>query len=441
MAIVHIAFRNLSRQKKRSFLLATAIAFGIMVITLVNGLVGGVLQNAENNFASLISAHILVVHYQFLDKGRLVYQIQDEAPYKKAVAELAKKYPIASVQKRTSVFNNATLIFQTNSVWRQVDGVDWDKDQLLTHQLELTAGSLQGLKGTDGIVLGEKEAKKLDVQVGERILVQAETIYGQENVLEVPVKAIYKEDNLSSGTAFLDRQVVDSLLNMPPGSFNWYGILLKNFSDQDRASALLQRLLAAEGLAMVPRAQVANKNFNTLFGEIRRNKDKTARTLVTDLNDQLASLKGIFDTIKIVSLAVLMLLLLIIMVGLNNTYRIIVWERNREIGTLRALGMQRNLVSRIFLLEAFFLSMFGVAAGIALATGILSVVGLFDLGGKSGTNDFAIFLHKNHLSWAYDPAQLLIMIALVAGLTLLAAWSPARRAGRVDPAVALRTTA
>lgn len=46
-----VAFRNISRQKKRSFLLAGAIAFGMMVITLMNALTGGAVINIRDNFS------------------------------------------------------------------------------------------------------------------------------------------------------------------------------------------------------------------------------------------------------------------------------------------------------------------------------------------------------------------------------------------------------
>ena len=48
---VRIAFRNLNRQKKRSFLLGGAIAFGILIVTLVNMFTGGLMENVQDNFA------------------------------------------------------------------------------------------------------------------------------------------------------------------------------------------------------------------------------------------------------------------------------------------------------------------------------------------------------------------------------------------------------
>ena len=436
MPVATIAFKNLSRQKRRSFLLAGAIAFGIMVVSLVNGLVGGILANTQDNYTTLLSGHIFALNVDFMDKKRMVMRIGDEAPYVKAADELGKLYPIRYRQKRTSVFSNATIIFQNNSAWRQIDGVDWEADKFLTEQMGLVGGSLKGLRGDPGIVLGERTAKGLDLRLGESVIIQTETIYGQQNVIEAPVRAIYKEDQLSSGICYMDRDVVNSLLNMEKGSFNWYIMLMKNFSDIDPATKAYAGLLEKEGLRVIPRDKVAGKGFGTLLGELRRDKDKSSRVVVSDLNDQMASTKGIFDTIRLVSLFVLLMLLLVIMVGLNNTYRIIVWERAREIGTMRALGMQRPLVSRIFLFEAVFLALAGTFAGILLSTGLLSILSLASFDKAS---DFAIFLHKGHLTWHYDPGLLAASIGLVVVLTLFAAISPASKAGKVDPAVALRS--
>ena len=56
MKSILIAFRNLNRQKKRSFLLGGAIAFGILIITLINGFTGSFVKNVGENFSHLLGA-------------------------------------------------------------------------------------------------------------------------------------------------------------------------------------------------------------------------------------------------------------------------------------------------------------------------------------------------------------------------------------------------
>ncbi|MQY77227.1 MAG: FtsX-like permease family protein [Spirochaeta sp.] len=63
-------------------------------------------------------------------------------------------------------------------------------------------------------------------------------------------------------------------------------------------------------------------------------------------------------------LVVFILLLVITMVGITNTFRMIMLERTREIGTMRALGMQRGSVRNIFLSEALFIAIGALYAGL-----------------------------------------------------------------------------
>ena len=102
--------------------------------------------------------------------------------------------------------------------------------------------------------------------------------------------------------------------------------------------------------------------------------------------------------------------------------------------------MQRKAVQRIFVLEAVFLSLGGALAGILLAIFVLIGLSLVPLGGD-GNGALAFVLNNGHLAWRLDALTLLVTTGLVAGMTWLSALFPARRAGRVDPAVALRTTA
>ena len=68
-----------------------------------------------------------------------------------------------------------------------------------------------------------------------------------------------------------------------------------------------------------------------------------------------------------VLLIILIVLFVIIMVGITNTFRIIMFERIKEIGTMRSMGMQRGEVRNLFLFEALFIALGGAIAGLALA--------------------------------------------------------------------------
>ncbi|MFJ8924454.1 ABC transporter permease [Streptomyces sp. NPDC102415] len=112
-----------------------------------------------------------------------------------------------------------------------------------------------------------------------------------------------------------------------------------------------------------------------------------------------------------------------------NTFSMLVAQRTREIGLMRAIGSSRKQVNRSVLVEAVLLgivgSVLGVAAGIGLAVGLMKLMGA--IGMELSTKDLTI-------AWT-TPA---IGLALGIVVTVLAAYIPARRAGKVSPMAALR---
>ena len=58
--IYKLAFKNLTRQKKRNAILAIAIAFGFFVVTAIDGLTAGIVDNLENQIAQLVGGTVLI---------------------------------------------------------------------------------------------------------------------------------------------------------------------------------------------------------------------------------------------------------------------------------------------------------------------------------------------------------------------------------------------
>ncbi|MEW1690450.1 ABC transporter permease [Streptomyces sp. NPDC091265] len=112
-----------------------------------------------------------------------------------------------------------------------------------------------------------------------------------------------------------------------------------------------------------------------------------------------------------------------------NTFSMLVAQRTREIGLMRAIGSSRKQVNRSVLLEAVLLGIFGsilgVGAGIGLAVGLMKVMGA--VGMELSTQDLTI-------AWTTP----VVGLALGIIVTVLAAYIPARRAGKVSPMAALR---
>ncbi|GAA2158376.1 FtsX-like permease family protein [Kitasatospora kazusensis] len=112
-----------------------------------------------------------------------------------------------------------------------------------------------------------------------------------------------------------------------------------------------------------------------------------------------------------------------------NTFSMLVAQRTREIGLLRAIGGSRSQVNRSVLVEALILGVLGSTLGLGAGLGLAML--LIQLMKAVGMNLTGASLE---IGWSVPVAAYAVGIVI----TVLAAWIPARRAGRISPMAALR---
>ena len=122
--------------------------------------------------------------------------------------------------------------------------------------------------------------------------------------------------------------------------------------------------------------------------------------------------------------ALLALAVLIALIGIVNTLMLSVFERTREIGLLRAVGMRRRQVRTMIRSEAVILAIFGAIIGIIIGTGM--GIALVSSLKNQGITDTVV-----------PVSRLVIFLIIAAVLGLIAATWPARRAARLDVLAAI----
>jgi putative ABC transport system permease protein len=120
----------------------------------------------------------------------------------------------------------------------------------------------------------------------------------------------------------------------------------------------------------------------------------------------------------------LALAILIALIGIVNTIMLSVFERTREIGLLRAVGMRRRQVKTMIRSEAVILAIFGAIIGIIIGTGMGAA--LVSSLRNSGINQTVV-----------PVPELVLFLAIAAVLGLIAATWPARRAAKLDVLTAI----
>jgi len=434
METLKLALRNLSRQKRRTFLLGGAIAFGIMIVTIINGFVGAFVSNISENFANLAAGHVFVQGVEKSSSGKELDIIRDDA-----VLMLAAKQagiPAKYVTKRSSF--QGTLVFAGKTAELTIDGVDFTSETFLPDRLIFKSGGMKGMADSEGLLISEPVAKKLDVQIGDRILVQLKTYTGQNNVGEFAIAGITADPGiLGSMAGYANKPYVNQLLNLGPTDYQTLGFYLPSLKGMDAYGAGIYAALRKTSQVFDRDASDKSENFiRTMMSQSKKETWTGIKYRVFTLNDMLSQVQQIVSVLNTASLVILLVLFLIIMVGILNTFRIIMFERIREIGTMRSIGMQRAEVRNLFLFEAGFLSLGGVVAGLVLALLAMGCVSLVNFGLDS---PLFIILKNGHMTFSLPLLRTLANVVIVAALTLAAAYFPARNAAQLDPAVALRT--
>lgn len=436
--IASMAIRNLSRHKKATFLIGGVIAFGILIICLMQGCAGAMMTNVSANVANLAAGHIYVEGVEKLSSGKEFSIIRDDAALLAAMDASGVKPLYVS---RRAAFN-ATLSFSGNSTSQSVSGVDFSKETYLTERLTLADGSFDALKDERAIIVSENVAKALKAKAGYKILAQLTTFSGQESMGEFTIAAVVKDaGQMSQGSmsTYAHLAYVNKLLNLPPGSYQELSFYLPGMKTLDRDGDKYYASLKSVGVQLFDRKKAGNQQ-EQIMERLRGDKAETwegTKYRMTTLNEELSGLQTLVDGINIASLIALGVLFAVIMVGITNTFRMIMLDRIKEIGTMRALGMQSSQVLSLFLYEALFLALGGALAGLAVSLLVMLGFSLYNFGEGSM---MAMLLRNGHLTFNLNPLLVLANVAIIGGLTLLAALVPARMAARLEPAHALRTS-
>ncbi|MFE5818985.1 ABC transporter permease [Streptomyces sp. NPDC056479] len=265
--------------------------------------------------------------------------------------------------------------------------------------VELTSGHAP--EGGGQAMIDADTADDKDVRIGDRL-----TVIGQEGSFRVEVVGIVTFTTTNPGAAlvFFDTPTAQTkLLGQPKG-------------------ATSISLDAAEGVSdPVLKQRVAD----ALGGD---SDTYELRTADEQAESDVEQLGGFLDIIKYVMLGFAGVAVLVGVFLIVNTFSMLIAQRTRELGLLRALGADRRQVRRSVLTEALLLGLVGSTAG--LAAGIGLAVGLIELMGLLGMN---IRTDEMVVGWGTPVTAYVVGL----GVTFVAAYLPARRAAGVSPMAAL----
>ena len=142
-----------------------------------------------------------------------------------------------------------------------------------------------------------------------------------------------------------------------------------------------------------------------------------AQTRKSFISSQIRPFKQILNILYIL----LALSVLISLFGIVNTLVLTVFERTREIGMLRAVGMTRRQVRRMIRHESIITALIGAALGIVLGVALATL----------------IIVKVDFLVFSFPTTQVIVFVVAAIIVGIIAAIFPARRAAGLDPLEAI----
>ncbi len=425
MTYSSIAFRSLKFEPKRYLLLFLVASFGIALALSAIGLMNGIL-NAFNNKARIYyGGDLMLLHST---NGKLGWYNTEETldfiePY------FSKKNFLVS--SRIDYENNHTYLFfeGTSLKQRKIKGVDFNKEEKLFSSLTFLDGSRKILKGTNGIYISTVTAEKLNLKIGDNVLLMLKTVNNYTETTNLVVEGIFQDSSLfGANISYLDLEFLRNLVNYPKD----YSISIGVFSNKKLSNTEIFSIQNDLKKYFDMYKIVEDKQF--FIDELNLAKGKTA--LIT-LTANLENLNFLILAMHIIIYIIIAVLIIIIAIGIGSTYKVIAVKRTNEIGMYMALGLAPNKIIKLFLIEVFYLMTGAFVLSLVILAILSSIVMSLDF---TLIPAFDIFLMNGKLLIQPSFLQIVSIFAIVVVTTILFVYFTIRKCVKIEPIEALSVT-
>lgn len=427
---IRIAFLSLFEHRRRALFLGVAVASVTLLFVLLNALSAGIRHTLIDTATTLSTGHLNVGGFFKVTSGQAGPVVTE---YEKVRDVVRRELPETefTVERGRGW---GKIVSDTASMQAGIAGVDLENEGSLKSVLRIKDGNFDELKLPNTILLFDAQAKKLGLKAGDALTIAAQTTGGVNNTIDCKVVAVAEDIGLlSQWNVFVSNESLRLLYQLRPDVTGAIQIHIKPeyLPELGTLAARLRTSLEKAGYqVMEPDPRPFWMKFETVTRE-----DWTGQKLdVTSWEDELSFMMWTLQALGGLSFVLMVILIAIVVTGIMNTMWIAIRERTREIGTLRAIGMQRGSVVRMFLWESFLLGLLGAILGAVLGQIVASLLNSAQIHVPLSVQ---LFLMSDTLTLKVLPSALVGAVLLISIVTGAAAVYPALRASRLKPADAM----
>ena len=408
--LLRIAWRNLWRNPRRTGLTAAATVFAIVLTIWTLSLAAGSHERWIDTIVRIYPGHVEVSAEGYRENRTLDYgmRLSDERrrklealPEGTGWAPRLEAWALAIPDREGSLGRAAWLV-----------GVDPAREKGLS-RLATMISEGRFLDGDPGfeVLLGETLARNLDASIGDSIILLSTDYYGSQSA---------------------DRFRLVGTLSVGDPMIDAYAAFVR--------LADLQGFLEFEGgLSHVALFSERSEETGSLTGDLVRIFEP-AQYEVTPWPELIPEVVQLMVLDDIGAWITMGILIVVVAFGILNTILMSVFERVREFGVLRAIGMRPRAVFSLVLAESALLAALGIAIGIALAIPLVLWLEQhpIPMTGESYRALAEVFRIEPVIVFAFRASHFVVTPLIIFAVAMLSALPPALRASRGRPVDALR---
>ena len=402
---LRLAWRNVWRQSRRTFLIAIGMGVTMAMLVIYDGLIVGFEQAIYGNAIQLLGGNIQVHAPGYAEKAGRKPLLPMADP--DAVVRTAESHPNVVIASKRIV-TGGLVTNREGAFAVSIIGVDTDKEIKVTPVADnISSGRYLNADDGDLIVIGQGLATAMEVEVGERITMVGNSTHEQTRQRTMTIVGIYDVGvpSVEKTTIYMSLKEAQDLFGLD-GQVTEVVISLKQIGQEPGVMNLINQ--SAPGYEV----------------------DSWVNS-IPDLKKTMDMKTGVMDVLGV-------FLLGIAAIGILNLLMMAVFERTREIGIICALGLKPRQITFLFLLEGILIGLMGAAFGAILGTltnGVLGVYGL-DYSAFANLTEYTALI-SGSIYPQLVPLKVLQHALTVAVIAALAALYPAIEASRREPAEAL----
>lgn len=405
-----IAARNVIKNGRRSSITVMAIALGYAAVNLFGGFTAYMYESLrEGAIYGNMKGHLTIFKQGFLEKGQLepakylisaqeqqmIRRVCQQTSHVKLVTPQLTLSGLISNGRVSTIFIGRGIVPSALEVFRSkrvlTGGRDYEGQPLRDEDLD-AVGAAVGL------------ARMIDLSLGSTAVVMSSTVDGQINALDVRVTQL----------VYVAASLLEDKILMTPLS------LLQRLYDTDGADRVVLLLDDEKFMPNVRKALDEAFKAQSVNFEVKSWKE---------LSPEYRKTRNMFDVIFFFLFGIVFI---IVVMSVVNTMSMAVFERIREIGTLRALGLKYRGILWLFGVESALLGILGTSAGL-----LLTVLGISWINRAKPMWTPPILANPIPLLVLCIPEFLLSSFAFLIVLCLGASLLPARRGARKNVVEAL----